>query len=165
MVKQITKAITKYSIGFTVLLLSVSLNYVESAQNWATSMAPSDASISSYIEQLTGHAGHDIKCHIVCGVAPHLHSRAEAIDKSPLVQIFFASVNLGPESGRSQVGRPPKRWAVKVAGNRWMREAWNRSLWRHLGEVYVQQWTFLVSVDIMIWLILPYDTGQIKLYK
>ena len=42
------------------------------------------------------------------------------------------------------VTRPPTRWTddlVKAAGIRWMREARDRSVWRHLGEAYVQQWT------------------------
>ena len=35
-------------------------------------------------------------------------------------------------------------WAdnlVKVAGTLWMQEAKIRSLWRDLGEAYVQEWT------------------------
>ena len=49
-----------------------------------------------------------------------------------------------PRTGRRCVGRPPTRWTddlVKVAGIRWMRVARDRSMWRHLGEAYVQQWT------------------------
>ena len=50
------------------LLLSMSMAMcIMSVQNWATSLAPSDASISACNEQLTGHPGHDIKCPIVCG--------------------------------------------------------------------------------------------------
>jgi hypothetical protein len=51
-----------------------------------------------------------------------------------------------PRTGRRSVGRPPTRWTdelVKVAGSRWMRAAQDRSLWRTLGEAYVQQWTSL----------------------
>ena len=51
---------------------------MDSAQNSATCLASSTASISSCNEQLTGHAGHDIKCPIVCGTAPHLHSKPES---------------------------------------------------------------------------------------
>ena len=49
-----------------------------------------------------------------------------------------------PRTGRRCVGRPPTRWTddlVKAAGIRWMRVARDRSMWRHLGEAYVQQWT------------------------
>ena len=49
-----------------------------------------------------------------------------------------------PRTGRRSVGRPPTRWTdylIKVAGNRWMRTAQDRSLWRSLGEAYVLQWT------------------------
>jgi exonuclease III len=49
-----------------------------------------------------------------------------------------------PRAGRRSVGRPPTRWTddlSKVAGSRWMRAAQDRSLWRSLGEAYVQQWT------------------------
>ncbi|KAJ8711218.1 hypothetical protein PYW07_008460 [Mythimna separata] len=49
-----------------------------------------------------------------------------------------------PRTGRRSVGRPPTRWTddlARVAGIRWMRDAQDRSLWRRLGEAYVQQWT------------------------
>ncbi|KAJ8718185.1 hypothetical protein PYW07_006115 [Mythimna separata] len=45
---------------------------------------------------------------------------------------------------QSSIGRPPTRWTdnlARVAGIRWMRDAQDRSLWRRLGEAYVQQWT------------------------
>ena len=49
-----------------------------------------------------------------------------------------------PRTGRRSVGRPPARWTddlVRVAGSRWIQMAWDRSLWRSMGEAYVQQWT------------------------
>ena len=57
-------------IFFYYILLSVTMSiyrYIESAQNWATSLSPSNVSISSCNEQLTRHTGHDIKCPIVSG--------------------------------------------------------------------------------------------------
>ncbi|XP_028175804.1 uncharacterized protein LOC114364024 [Ostrinia furnacalis] len=49
-----------------------------------------------------------------------------------------------PRAGRRSVGRPPTRWTddlVKVAGSTWMQAAQDRSLWKSLGEAFVQQWT------------------------
>ena len=49
-----------------------------------------------------------------------------------------------PRNGKRSVGRPPTRWSddlLKIAGRRWMQAASDRSLWKSLGEAYVQQWT------------------------
>ena len=51
-----------------------------------------------------------------------------------------------PRTGKRSVGRPPARWTddlIKVAGTRWTQAASNRSLWKSMGEAYVQQWTSL----------------------
>ena len=63
-----------------LLILSVSMSIcMEMIQNSATSLAPSEALISSCDEQQTVHPRHDIKCPIICGVAAHLHSMAESL--------------------------------------------------------------------------------------
>ena len=58
-----------------------------------------------------------------------------------------------PRTGRRSVCRSLTRWAddlVKVAGTRWMREARNWSLWRHLREAYVQQLTSFGLYDMQL---------------
>ena len=42
-----------------------------------------------------------------------------------------------------------QRERENVAGTHWMREAQNRSLWRHLGEAYVQ--TSFSCNDVDVW--------------
>ena len=46
--------------------------------------------------------------------------------------------------GKAQLGRPPAKWTddlVRIAGNRLMHEASNRSRWKSIGEAHVQQLT------------------------
>ena len=57
---------------------------------------------------------------------------------------------MGPKSsGVATANRKTLRWKatrwtddlVKVAGIRWMQDARDQSMWRHLGEAFVQLWT------------------------
>ena len=66
-----------YSYHYNLLRFSMAI-CVESTQKWAKSLAPSVDCNSSCNEQLIWHAGNDIKCPIVCGVVPILHSRADS---------------------------------------------------------------------------------------
>ena len=59
------EAFAQWNEVFSYSSVILSAIYIESTHNWATSLVPSDASISSCIEQLTGHAGHNIKSPIV----------------------------------------------------------------------------------------------------
>ena len=73
-------------------------------------------------------------------ISRNKHSPSKSISNKSSVNMFKVVVHMSRKAQR----RPPTRWAddlVKNAGTRWMREARNRSLWRHLGETYVQQWT------------------------
>lgn len=54
-----------------------------------------------------------------------------------------------PRTGRRGVGRPSTKWSDDLVdvGTRWLRMLEDQSLWRTLGKINVQQWTFFSCHD------------------